>query len=489
MGTPRRAIPYVVFSLLPFFPGCQQIVGIGDTTVGGPDGGAGVTAPMCGDGEVEGSEQCDGNLLQGSTCQTEGYDLGVLSCNPDTCTLDDSQCADLPDMNRPALATGNKHTCALLDGGAVRCWGAGGSGRLGQGDTTTIGDDELPSSVEVVSVGGTAVALTAGAHTCALLEQGGVRCWGPGTNGLLGLGSTENIGDDELPSSVGLVDIGGSGTVALSAGSLHSCALSSTGSVRCWGLGAQGQLGHGNTETIGDDETPRTVGSVQVGGTVIAVTVGSSHTCALLVTGAVRCWGFAGKGRLGYGNGTSIGDDELPSVAGDIDLGGTAVAVSAGNEHTCALLDTGAVRCWGNGDSGVLGYGDTKAIGDTEVPGSAGDVPIGGTAVAVAAGSFHTCALLDTGAVRCWGRNDSGQLGYGHTVNIGDNELPSSAGDVDLGGIAVALDAGEQHTCALLNTGAVRCWGRGQEGQLGHGDTSAIGDDEPPSSAGNVPFQ
>jgi Regulator of chromosome condensation (RCC1) repeat len=132
---------------------------------------------------------------------------------------------------------------------------------------------------------------------------------------------------------------------------------------------------------------------------------------------------------LGYGNEITIGDNETPASAGDIDVGGMAVSITAGQFHTCALLDTGAVRCWGSSFSdGALGYGNINTIGDNETPASAGDVPLGGVAVSITVGAGHTCALLDTSAVRCWGYG--GPLGYGNINTIGDNETPASAGDV-----------------------------------------------------------
>ena len=133
---------------------------------------------------------------------------------------------------------------------------------------------------------------------------------------------------------------------------------------------------------------------------------------------------------LGYGNTEDIGDDETPASAGDVNLGGLAVEIAAGGEHTCALLTTGAVRCWGHGARGALGYGNIEDIGDDETPASAGDVYIGGTAVHITAGAGHSCALLATGAVRCWGAGLTGCLGYGNTEDIGDDETPASAGDV-----------------------------------------------------------
>ncbi len=216
---------------------------------------------------------------------------------------------------------------------------------------------------------------------------------------------------------------------------------------------------------------------------------GSNHTCALLETGAVRCWGGGGNGQLGHGNTDTIGDDETAAASGDVNVGGRVVQLAAGGSHTCALLETGAVRCWGYGVYGQLGYGNTDHIGDDEVPATAGDVNVGGRVVQLAAGRKHTCALLETGAVRCGGRGVYGQLGYGNQDRIGDNEAPATAGDVNVGGSVVQLVAGGDHTCALLETGAVRCWGEGDLGQLGYGFGGDIGDDEGPASAGDVPYR
>lgn len=382
------------------------------------------------------------------------------------------------------IAAGGAHTCALLDTGAVRCWGDGSFGQLGYGNSEIIGDDETPASAGNVDVGGTVTQIASGAlHTCALLDTGAVRCWGRGFFGQLGYGNTENIGDDETPASVGDVDLGGT-AVQIAAGVNHTCALLDTGNVRCWGNGVA--LGYGNFETIGDDEVPASAGDVNVGGIVEKITAGDHHTCALLDTGAVRCWGSGFFGQLGYGNTRTVGVSEDPASAGDVDLGGSAKEISAGQFHTCAVLDTGAVRCWGLGDLGQLGYGNTEIIGDDEVPASAGDVNVGGTVVQISANENHTCALLDTGNVRCWGSSSFGQLGYGNTETIGDDEVPASAGDVNVGGRVTAISAGANHTCALLDTGSIRCWGQGGFGELGYGNTENIGDDEVPASVGDV---
>jgi alpha-tubulin suppressor-like RCC1 family protein len=422
---------------------------------------------------IAAGEACeDGNTYNGDGC--------LLTC-------------ERPSVAAGRLVAGTRHTCVLLDTGAVRCWGMGWYGRLGYGNTNFIGDNESPMTAGDVDVGGRVVQLAAGdLHTCALLETGAVRCWGAGWAGRLGYGNSNHIGDDETPATAGDVDVGGH-VVQLAAGEYHTCALLETGAVRCWGSSWYGQLGYGGRWNIGDDETPATAGDVDVGGRVVQLAAGGGHTCALLETGTVRCWGVGLDGQLGYGNKRWIGDDEVPATAGDVNVGGVVAQLVAGTNHTCALLETGAVRCWGDSGAGQLGYGNTNDIGDDpgETPATAGDVDVGGLVVQLSAVGGHTCALLATGAVRCWGHGQYGKLGYGNMSNIGDEagETPATAGDVDVGLIAVQLAAGGTHTCALLATGAVRCWGHGWMGQLGYGNWSSIGDDEYPSSAGDVPYR
>ncbi len=339
-----------------------------------------------------------------------------------------------------AISAGAVHTCALLDDAGVRCWGFGGDGRLGYANINIVGDDETPATVGPVSVGGPVKAITAGrGHSCAILTDGSLRCWGFGFDGRLGYGNTNSIGDDEIPGAVGPVRLGtGRTATAITAGDAHTCAVLDDASVRCWGFGGNGQLPNGNTISIGDDETPDTVNPARLGAgrTVRAISAGDFHTCALLDNGAVRCWGFGGNGRLGYGNTDSIGDDETPDAVGPVDLGPgrTAVAVAAGANHSCAILDNGSVRCWGFARNGRLGYANTNDIGDDETPGSVPPVDLGAgrTARAITAGGESTCARLDDGSLRCWGNGSNGFLGNCSPNLIGDDETPGSIRAVDL---------------------------------------------------------
>ena len=152
------------------------------------------------------------------------------------------------------------------------------------------------------------------------------------------------------------------------------------------------------------------------------IDAGEEHTCAILADRSVRCWGKGVAGRLGYGN---DGNVLAPAAAGPVNLGPgrDARAIVAGDFHTCAILDDGAVRCWGFGANGRLGYGNTNNIFS---PAAAPPVDLGPgrTARAITAGASHTCAILDDGSVRCWGNGAAGRLGYGNSASIGDDETP-----------------------------------------------------------------
>ena len=408
---------------------------------------------------------CDGS--DGVDGDGDGYAIAAGDC-------DDSD--PLP-CELVAVSAGYDMSCAILDTGALRCWGSNYYGQLGPGRPWTLGNYSVPAIAGDIPLDGVAVGVTSGfRHTCVLLDTGAVRCWGNNQYGQLGTGTM-----------IGGVDVALGGVATqIAAGSYHTCAVLDTGGLRCWGQGVSGQLGYASTASVGDDETPASVGDVQVGGSVLQVSAGFGHTCALLVGGTVRCWGLGTLGRLGYGNTDTIGDDEVPAVAGDLSLGGAAMQVAVGWGHACALLGSGALRCWGHSLQGALGYGNQFTIGDDEDPSWAGDVPVGGTVVAVAAGLGHTCAILEAGAVRCWGYGRNGELGSGATNNIGDDEIPAQAGDVPTGGSAAALALGGSHTCALFDMGQIRCWGNAYYGQLGYGNMNGIGDNEWPSAVGYV---
>ncbi len=388
------------------------------------------------------------------------------------------------------LQVGGDATCVLRADRQIVCWGYNGNGSLGLGDPDIVfvGDDETPADVGPVPVGAPVRQLVPGGeHTCAVFFDGKVKCWGSNLSGQLGYGDVVDRGLDAPVASLGFVDVGGP-VRQLAAGAESTCARLVDGRVKCWGNGQFATLGYGNTNNVGDDETPAQVGSVQVGAPVLQLVAGNGHYCALLSDRSVKCWGQDAFGVLGYGRGRNdIGDNETPAAVGAVELGRPVQQLVAGAFHNCALFFDGTVKCWGANSSGELGYGTVSdAIGDDETPAAVGSVAIGAPVKQLAAGFDHTCALLFDGGVKCWGVNFSGQLGYGNTRTIGDDETPAAVGLVDVGGKVAQIAAGPSRTCALLRTGEVKCWGFNFSGQLGYGNKRTIGDDETPASVGFV---
>ncbi|MGQ0623451.1 MAG: RCC1 domain-containing protein [Sporichthyaceae bacterium] len=396
----------------------------------------------------------------------------------------------------PRLATGQEHTCVITNlaeaGGELRCWGFGGGGQLGTGAVSSIGDDELAEGLPPVELGPglRARAVVAGDyHSCAIVSDASVRCWGENRFGQLGYADTENIGDDETPAEAGPVDLGlGRTAVALAAGSNSTCALLDDASVRCWGFGGSGQLGYGNTETIGDDEVPGGVGPVPLPRPVVAISAGGFHVCAALDDGSLMCWGSNTTGELGLGDTVRIGDDEPVTARRPVFLGfdRRVQGLAAGFSHTCVVLDTAATRCWGYGADGQLGLGFDATIGDDESVTSVDVVKVGAgrTVRQISAALAHTCALLDDGAVRCWGAGSQGRLGLGRPGSVGDAATPDQVAPIDFGDEVrvVEISVGAYHACVLREDDSVRCWGSNQGGQLGVGDPGVVGDDETPAA-------
>jgi cysteine-rich repeat protein len=426
-------------------------------------------SPTCGNEIVEQpAEECDdGNEFEGDGCDND-------------CSL-----TALLDVD-----AGRHHTCALLEGGRVRCWGNNSGGQLGYGNVDNIGDNELASAPGDVVLGEAVLGIdVGGGHACAQLESGNVRCWGNGTNAQLGYGNVNSIGDDEFPFSVNPISINAE-VIDIVGGGRHTCVRVGAGNVRCWGTNDYGQLGYGNTTQL---SAPLTI-DLNLGALALFLRAGEDHNCAVLDDGALRCWGRNDYGQLGYGNTTAIGDTETPGSVVPVPLlpqgipNGTAVVEAAiGHSHTCVIFETGSALCWGDNFYGQLGQGTTNTVGDNETLATLFPIDIGADVTQIVAGRHHTCALLDDGGVKCWGRNLYGQLGYGNIAHVGDDEVPADLPTIDLGGPAQTITAGDYHTCALLDEREILCWGLNDYGQLGYGDTLLRGDDESPVDAGPVP--
>ncbi|MBV7333893.1 hypothetical protein KFU94_37805 [Chloroflexi bacterium TSY] len=339
-----------------------------------------------------------------------------------------------------AISAGWNHACAVTSGGGVKCWGRNNSGQLGDG---TKADRHTPIDVSNLTNGVAAIS-TGENHTCALMSSGGVKCWGENGDGQLGDGSTT---DRNMP-----VDVNGltNGVSAISVGWNHVCALTN-GEAKCWGDNKFNQLGDGSAT---DRNTPVDVSGLTSGVTGIAA--GEIHTCAI-ISGGVKCWGGNGSGQLG--DGTTTGRSTPTDVSG---LTSGITAITIGAFHTCALTSNKSAKCWGDNLYGQLGDGTTSRR-NTPVDVNGLDTDI----TAIAAGWDHTCVITNGGGMKCWGRNGRGQLG--------DGSAPFRSIPVDVSSLTnsvTMLVAGWDHACALTNTGGVKCWGYNEYGQLGNGTTT-----------------
>jgi hypothetical protein len=283
-----------------------------------------------------------------------------------------------------------------------------------------------------------------------VLNDGSVQCWGDNVYGQLGDGT--NISKS---SPVG-IDLGlNRSAVMVGVGKTHTCAVLDDASVSCWGYNIHGQLGDGAIVPQ-SSPTPIDLGENR---SAVSISLGESHTCAILDDSALKCWGYNNHGQLGDGSLTSRNTPTDVSLGSDI-----AVAVSTGRHHTCAILDDATVSCWGWNDRGQLGDGTT-----TEQP-SATEVTIDRDAIAISTGDRHSCTILDNGSAMCWGYNMFGQLGTGNTA---DTSIPEYVDFTNRVLNIVGIVGGTHHSCAVLSDGSLYCWGANNEGQLGDGSTTS----------------
>ncbi len=443
----------------------------------------------CGDGQQGMGEACDDDNddpRDGCTneCTLPACGDGVIQ-NDETCDdgndVEDDACTASCSAGPAAVAsfaTGGSHTCASSTAGAVRCWGAPGDGRLGQpGYDDTIGDDEPPSDWDPLELGPDVEAVYAGSgHSCVRRANGAILCWGNNDNGQLGYGHNMDVGDDEPPNEFG--DLPLTNVVDIAIGTSHTCALNDAGEIRCWGYNNAGQLGYGDTMLRGDDETIAALPAVALPQPAVEVVAGENHTCARLQSGEAVCWGRADGGQLGYGNLDGIGDDEPADAAGPVPVGGKVIDIDTHYNHTCAVLEGGTVRCWGANNSGQLGTGDTKAVGERKTPAEVGDIALDDEAIAVEVGNSHTCVLTSTGKVRCWGY----YLVHGvpGTSSYDDIYMPGAA--VHIAPVQ-RISSGSHFMCAVLDTGGLQCWGGNDGSVLGYPGSSSVDD---PDAAGDV---
>jgi alpha-tubulin suppressor-like RCC1 family protein len=366
--------------------------------------------------------------------------------------------------NRTAtqISAGEESVCALLDNGTTKCWGGNSRGQLGLDLATTInkGDasgemgDFLPA-VDFGSSGDATNIFLGATNACAVLADGNGKCWGRNQSGQSGVNSTTQYGDAPgETSSLPVVSLGADFPTLFALGGRdstvgHTCARVASGRVRCWGSNASGQIGLGlssdfPTADVGDSSEEMTTYNnyVDLGATqtVTALSAGTSHTCAILTGGTVKCWGLNSSGQLGQGDtadrGHSLDQMGTNLLALDFGDGQTVTKIASGFNTNCAILSNNALKCWGANTNGVLGIG--SATGADVSRGDASDEmgtnlaatnlgSDGAYAIDIALGREYAttqpfvCAILNNRGVKCWGSNGSGQLGRGDTLNRGEN--------------------------------------------------------------------
>jgi alpha-tubulin suppressor-like RCC1 family protein len=347
-------------------------------------------------------------------------------------------------------------------------------GQLGLGQPAAAGGVALGA---VVDLGGRkAQAVTAGrAHTCVIFRDDTVACWGASNHQQLGANSGDTRDRGDTPSDFGatlpIVKLDAK-VRELAAGGDTTCALLQSGAVRCWGANDQGQLGRVGDANLASAEANVPFPSPKGTANRIAhhIAVGGVHACAILDDQSLHCWGWNEAGQLGLGrpfNGSAV-----PDKVGV----GSVAAVAAGAAHTCAILTNGTARCWGENSDGQLALGDDKERGKTPATAGKNLKPLdfaGGAVQVLATGWNHTCAIGEEGATRCWGENFHGQLGLGDVGRRGmtaDSDILQNV--VDAGDPLVTLALGEDHSCAITAKRAVKCRGSNEKRQLGSTDSA-----------------
>ncbi len=355
------------------------------------------------------------------------------------------------------VALGDSHTCAITNVNKIWCWGDNSSYQLGVGSGGSVpADSAVPIETIPMAGGRIAKTLAAGSvHTCALATDGTVWCWGGNGQGQGG-SAAGNLGQ---PTQVAIA----APATMIAAGGNSTCAVLSDNRVQCWGKNQYGQLGintDGTTET-----SPQFVSHIPNWFTVAHIEMGANHTCATSVAGAAWCWGYYLDGRLGTSQSSNV---VVPAATSS--LGGTALTISAGGAHTCAVLANGTLTCFGKNNNGQIGQSLSTVASSTSIA-----VALSGTANATSLGFDFTCAAMSSGGVECFGANGYGQLATGST-SVRQLNASSVNG---INGTVSDVVAGSYHACAVFTSGELKCWGRNDIGQTGSNtgnlvETSAV---------------
>lgn len=371
------------------------------------------------------------------------------------------------DSNTARLVrSGGNTTCMIDSGGRVYCWGSNTHGQLGGANGSSANVPaylDTPAAVAIPEGAGPAVDLAVGErHACAVFASGSIACWGDNAEKQLGSRSASSVASKpdyvilETPMPHPLDNI-----IAVTAGHAHTCVLTGTGEVLCWGANGKNQV---SSATTPQQEIPVMVSLGQPPGRAVALAAGGSHTCAANQVGEVLCWGANERGQAGApGMPPALPPSTVPTPLKLENVGGVAALV-AGDLHTCALQADGAVKCWGDNTKAQVGIPESNEW--TANPSQPGGMTWAN--VAITAGGSHTCVVAHNGLGMCWGGNHAKQLGRS------TDPLHYSPQPADVVGISAGLlnmAAGKQHTCAVMAHGELSCWGDNTAGQLGNAGT------------------
>lgn len=399
------------------------------------------------------------------------------------------------------IETGPLVSCALSAEGEVKCWGANNNYYLATGDYFPHGYDPYSMGVHLPSakLGTDVIAkdLCVGTRfACASTTKGKVKCWGENgifghIYGTLGQGGSHNYtskSGDELPYT----DLGSEFYAErVSCGAYHACATSPSGQTKCWGHNYSGELGIGGTTDrgISADQMGSRLPVLASSKPIRSIAPAASHTCAL-IENQVKCWGSGWFGQHGYEHSATLIESNIGSLP--------PVSIVAPNENikirklssqeysTCVLYrindqDVDHVKCWGDNKYGTLGIGGTSSHGNaaSSMGANLPEVKTGFDHIAdIQVHNDSVCVLDTTGKVKCWGYNEQGQLGLGHTNHVGSSlsEMGENLPVVNLGLPAKLISRGyANHNCAILINNYIKCWGENSSGQLGLEDGMSRG--------------
>lgn len=347
-------------------------------------------------------------------------------------------------------------------------WGLNNAGQLG--DSSVI-QRTVPVSVTSTGVlaGKIVVSVAAGSnHSLALCSDGTIAAWGSNNHGQLGVGTT-TVGEATPLAVVKTGVLANKTVVAVAAGANHSMALCSDGTVATWGINDSGQLGDGAVATYRNVPVMVDRSGTLSGKTVVAVAAGVGHSIALCSDNTLVTWGNNSYGQLGYGTNPSTNTPVKATQTGVLS-GRSVVSVAAGDYHSLALCSDGAVVTWGLNTDGQLGTGTYSA--GSYVPVFFSPNEIGAKfPVSLDGGTAHSLALCSDGTIGAWGNDSYGQIGNGNNLGSSSPVIVTTTGAL-LGKLPSRIAAGYTHNLALCTDGTVVSWGRNQTGQLGNNSIS-----------------